>query len=628
MLRRLRTEAGLAYARKWGLIGILIGLGAAAGALFFLAASEAVGTLALDWAAGYDVPLPAGEGGVQGPVASIARLWMLPVVAAIGGLVGGYLVWRFAPETGGIGTNAAIDAFHKNTGVSLRAVIVKAVSAAISLGSGLTTGREGPVAQIGAGAGTSISASLGLTQRERNIALAAGLGAGIAAIFRAPLAGAVLAAEVFYREDLEVEALFPALIASVTGYAVVGYAIGFRPIFATGLGSLAFSSPFALALYALLGVGCALAARLMIATLRRSQTYFKRFRFYVATTIGALATGLIAMVLPTVTGTGYGWVQFALFEDFSNFPFYDNVGSQVLLIPAILLVAALAEILASSLTLGSGNSGGIFGPSIVTGGLLGAAFGYTVGYFLPGLAENPAHFAVVGMVAFFAGAAKAPISTIVMIAEMTGGYVLLGPSMVAVFTSFVLSGKGSVFPAQVRSRLESLSHADEFAPIILRKTKVQDVLRKPEFTVDPHWPVDQVLQAISKKRTRSVPVVDGGKLVGMISRQDLLGVRPEQRSTRTVSEVMSTKLVTAKPQEDLYSVLERLLTNDVAILPVIDAKAPDKLVGLVGRREIAASIAKERQRVAKGLHPAAPPQADTLKKLSFFTRARRPPEEK
>jgi CIC family chloride channel protein len=588
--------------------------------------SEAVGALALGLAAGVDVPLPAGEGGTASTVAPTARLWMVPIVAALGGLAGGYLVWRFAPEARGIGTNAAIEAFHKNTGVSLRAVIVKAVSAAISLGTGLTTGREGPVAQIGAGTGSTISARLGLTQRERNIALAAGLGAGIAAIFRAPLAGAVLAAEVFYREDLEVEALFPALIASVTGYAVVGYAIGFTPIFSTGLGSLAFSSPFALALYGLLGVGCAMAARLMIATLRRSQTFFRRYRLYIATTMGALATGLIAMIFPTVMGTGYGWMQFALLEDFTSFPFYGALGPEALLIPLILLAAALAEIIAASLTLGSGNSGGIFGPSIVTGGLLGAAFGYTVNYFLPGLAENPAHFAVVGMVAFFAGAAKAPISTIVMIAEMTGGYVLLGPSMVAVFTSFVLSGKGSVFPAQVRSRLESLSHADEFAPIILRKTKVQDVLRTPEFTVDPHWPVDQVLQAISKKRTRSVPVLEGGKLVGMVSRQDLLGVRPDQRAARTVAEVMSSKLVTAKPQEDLYVVLERLLTNDVAIVPVLDPKSPEKLVGLVGRREIAAAIAKERQRVATGLHPAAPPQADTLKKLSFFTRARRPPE--
>jgi CIC family chloride channel protein len=503
---------------------------------------------------------------------------------------------------------------------------VKALASAVALGSGLTTGREGPVAQIGAGAGTSISSSLGLTQRERNIALAAGLGAGIAAIFRAPLAGAVLAAEVFYREDLEVEALFPALIASVTGYAVVGYAVGFTPIFSTGLGSLAFSSPFALVLYAVLGVGCAMAARLLIATLRRSQSYFRRYRLYVATTLGALATGMIAMIFPTVTGNGYGWMQFALFNDFSSFPLFEIVGSQAMLIPLILLAAALAEILASSLTLGSGNSGGIFGPSIVTGGLLGAAFGYSVNYFLPGLSENPAHFAVVGMVAFFAGAAKAPISTIVMIAEMTGGYVLLGPSMIAVFTSFVLSGKGSIFPAQVKSRLESLSHADEFAPIILHKTKVEEVLRTSEFTVDPHWPLDQVLQAISKKRTRSVPVVDAGKLVGMVSRQDLLGVRPEQRADRTVAEVMASKLVTAKPQEDLYAVLERLLTNDIALLPVVDPKSPDRLLGLVGRREIAAAIAKERRRVATGLHQAAPPRADTVKKLSFFTRARRPPE--
>ena len=152
-------------------------------------------------------------------------------VTTAAGLVGGLLTWKFAPQTAGIGTNAAIRAFHNNEKLSFKISLFKLITSAITIGGGLTSGREGPIAQIGATTGASIAGALKLTARERNIALAAGLGAGIAAIFKAPLAGAIIAAEIFYKEDFEVEALVPGLIASVIGYTIVGGATGFQPIF-------------------------------------------------------------------------------------------------------------------------------------------------------------------------------------------------------------------------------------------------------------------------------------------------------------------------------------------------------------------------------------------------------------
>ena len=213
---------GATFLRKWGFIGILIGIGAGLGALVLTWAISFITKYVLGTLVGYTPPLPGGEGGNDDYHFHMTRAWALPLVTTGAGLIGGLLTWKFAPSTAGIGTNAAIRAFHKNEKVKFHVSIFKLLTSAITIGGGLTSGREGPIAQIGAATGASIADLLKLTARERNIALAAGLGAGIAAIFKAPLAGAIIAAEIFYKEDFEVEALVPGLVASVIGYTIVG----------------------------------------------------------------------------------------------------------------------------------------------------------------------------------------------------------------------------------------------------------------------------------------------------------------------------------------------------------------------------------------------------------------------
>ena len=202
---------------------------------------------------GYIPPLPGGEGGMSQYSFHMSRPWMLPLVTTAAGLVGGFFTWKFAPQTAGIDTNAAIRAFHNSEKLNFKTSIFKLVTSAITIGGGLTSGREGPIAQIGASAGAGIAGLLKLSARERNIALAAGLGAGIAAIFKAPLAGAIIAAEIFYKEDFEVEALVPALIAAVVGYSIVGAAAGFQPVFTPPRQATQFDHPWTLILFALLG---------------------------------------------------------------------------------------------------------------------------------------------------------------------------------------------------------------------------------------------------------------------------------------------------------------------------------------------------------------------------------------
>jgi len=577
---------GASFLRKWGFIGILIGIGAGLGALALTWFIGVVNHFVLGTLVGYTPPLPGGEGGSDDYTFHMARRWALPLVTTGIGLIGGVLTWKFAPSTAGIGTNAAIRAFHKNEKVKFHISIFKLITSGLTIGGGLTSGREGPIAQIGAATGASIADLLKLTARERNIALAAGLGAGIAAIFKAPLAGAIIAAEIFYKEDFEVEALVPGLIASVIGYTIVGAATGFQPVFTPPLPTTQFDHPLSLVLFALLGVGCALLARFMFAVFFPIQSFFKRFPLWVATALGGLCTGLVGLAVPYVIGTGYGWAQFAI---------SDKVG---LIPPTMLLVAAIAEIVSASFTLGSGNSGGIFGPCVVTGGMFGGAFGYAAAHFFPHTVTHPGTYAIVGMIAFFAAGAKAPISTIIMISEMTGGYGLLGPAMFAVVTAFILSGKRTIFPAQVDSRLESPFHADEFEPIVLRRVKTAEVMIHLPVYINSNAPVCEAMSLMGDYGLASLPVVENHKLSGRITLLAIHRVAEAQRQTLPVKEIMAKEIATAYPDDDLFTIMKRFAARDVGNLPVVTHELPDRPIGLITRSGLWAALETAKEQLA------------------------------
>lgn len=591
-------EEGATFLRKWGFIGILIGIGAGLGALTLIWFIEFINHYLLTTIVGYTPPLPGGEGGTSEYIFHMSRPWLLPLVTGGAGLVGGFLVWKFAPETAGIGTNAAIRAFHNGERVKFRTSLFKLVTSAITIGGGLTSGREGPIAQIGASTGSSIARMLKLTARERNIALAAGLGAGIAAIFKAPLAGAIIGAEIFYKEDFEVEALVPGLIASVVGYTIVGSVMGFQPIFNPPPEMMQFTNPLSLMLFALLGVGCGLLARTMFGIYFRVEAFFKRFPLWQSAAIGGFCTGLVGLAIPSVIGTGYGWGQFAIGKDpvllscpaLLAIPHGQEMGFFV-----ILSLAAVAEIICSSLTLGSGNSGGIFGPSVVTGGMFGGAFGCLATHFFPNVEPYPGNFAIVGMVAFFGAAAKAPISTIIMISEMTGGYGLLAPAMFAVVTAFILSGKKSIFPAQVNAKTDSPYHADEFEPIVLRRVKVSDVMTHLPVFVNSEASVADAMGLMGDYGLSGLPVVAEHKLCGRITLLASHRIPESKRSDTKVKEVMSADLFRAHPDEDLFTILKRFAAKDVGHFPVVTRDIPDVPIGLITRSGLwtALEIAKE-----------------------------------
>ena len=298
------------YLAKWVVVGLLIGIIAGVGALGFYIAIQAVTNLMLGGITGFYPPNPAGEGAALATVSP--NFLLIPLSTIVGGLIAGVLVYRLAPEAEGHGTDEAIAAFHRRDGkIRRRIPVVKALASAFTIGSGGSGGREGPTAQIAAGFGSFVGDLLKLPVRDKRVAVAVGIGAGIGAIFKSPFGGAILSGEILYSGgDFEVEALIPSFIASPIGYVIFASYTGFAPIFGTGL-TYAFTQPRNLLIYAVLGIVCGLVGRLHTTTFYSVRKLFSRLPVtrYARPMVGAAVAGVIGVFFPQVLGLGYGFLQ-------------------------------------------------------------------------------------------------------------------------------------------------------------------------------------------------------------------------------------------------------------------------------------------------------------------------------
>jgi len=398
--------------------------------------------------------------GVLEPEATVpsglARLW-LPLVTTLGGLLSGWVVYRWAPEAEGHGTDAAIGAYHRRGGdIRPRIPLVKAIASALTIGSGGVAGREGPTAQISVGLGTLLADRAGLRGQERRSLLLAGMAAGLSAMFRAPLGMAIFAVEILYSGMVfESEALIYTVIAAVTSYAFYGMFAGWSRLFEIPAG-LSVHHPGALLSFALLGVAAGLLGAVLPSLLYRVRDLFRRLPGppHIRPALGGLAVGLMALAAPEVLGTGYGWVELAMAEKLTL---------------ATVMLILLLKGPAMALTIGSGGSGGVFAPTVTIGAMLGAAVGMSLNALMPGIDIPVAAFVLVGMAAVFSGAARTPISTLIMVAEMTGGYDLIVPAMLANILAFLVqrsltanSPYPTLYESQVESREDSPLHRGVF----------------------------------------------------------------------------------------------------------------------------------------------------------------------
>lgn len=544
-------------------VGIVAGLGAA-GFHYLLGLSK---HLFMDGIAGYRPGGPSGEAELFAPTVRPLSRWLLFVLPALGGLASGLLVYWLAPEAGGHGTDAAIDAYHHRDGkIRARVPLVKAVTAAITIGTGGSAGREGPIAQIGAGLGSNLARWLGLSTRQRRTIMVAGMGAGIGAIFRAPLAGALFAAEVLYRDmDMEPEVVAPGILSSIVAYSTFGSIFGWHALFDTP--EFRFRSPLELGPYLALALVVALGGRLYPQVFYGVRDRFRAFALpkWAKPALGGLVVGAIGLFVPQALSTGFGVLQGA----------FSGEGTVLM----FLLIAA-AKMLTTSFTVATGGSGGVFGPAVVIGGSLGGAVGLLFHRWTPTLVPDPGAFAMVGMAGFFSAAAHVPISTVIMVSEMTGNYHLLVPTMFVCMLGFLLVRRHSIFEKQIPGRSSSPAHQRSIIRTMLERTTVSDILalrpRSQPVAVSERTSLPVLIERFASSDNTCLPVVnDAGALSGVLSGlavQRALGRRPATHEHITARELASPA-VTVTAEQSLHAALTKMSAFDCEDLLVVNAES-------------------------------------------------------
>lgn len=561
---------------RWLLLGIIVGIGSglAASGLYYLL--QLAKYYALTMFAGFSAPAPAGEHLFESTSALVFQRWIFFLLPAVGGLIGGCIVYFFAPEAEGHGTDAMIDAFHNKGGrIRARVPLIKGIATVITLATGGSAGREGPIAQIGAGIGSTIARLFKLSPRERRILLLAGCGGGLAAIFRAPLGAALTAIEVLYREDLETEAFIPTVISSITAFIIFTGFFGHQPVFA--FINYTFSDPRELLFYVILGLVCIPVGIAFIKIFYWSRDHlFRPLRLpdYLKPALGGLGVGCIGLVLPQVYGDGWGWIQLAIMGKIS-------IG--------MMIAAGLLKIIATTLTISSGGSGGVFGPSLFIGGMLGGAVGFVSQHFYPDIVSHPGAFVVVGMASFFAGVANAPLGSLLMCCEMTQGYGLIAPLMIVSIIAILFTRKYSIYQNQVQNRPHSPAHTADFTINILAEMKVQSIFKPEHIAPIPKtMTYGQLKNIFSQSIKECFPVHDeNGLLVGSINWDHARPIVYEQGIEELIiaGDIMVPP-ETVTPDNNLYEALVKFLKTNQEELLVVSAEDSNLVLGVLRHDDV------------------------------------------
>jgi chloride channel protein, CIC family len=569
-------QYGWAGQFRWPLLSIVVGLIAGLGAILF--------EESLRWALYQFIHLPTGfiepqKGAETDLVNSLAsiRSWLFLLIPTLGGLVSGLIVFSIAPEAEGHGTDAMIDAFHHRGGyIRKRVPIVKIIASALTIGSGGSAGKEGPIAQIGAGFGSFFASVLRLKPRDRRILVLAGASGGIGAIFHAPLGAALFAPEVLYQAtEFEFEAILPCIVSAIVASSVFDQYFGRQALFFPG--SVNFNL-IELIPYVFFSFVCAAVGYVYVKFFYGSRDlFFKKLPLprILLPAVGGFLLGVSALLAPQIMDGGYGWIQAAM---------------EGKIFWGTMLILVFMKILATSCTISSGGSGGVFGPSVFIGAMLGGAFGYLGHTLAPTWIVNPTSFVVVGIGGFFAGVAKVPISSIIMACEMCGNYTLLVPLMLVSSISYILLGKTSLYEKQVISRLSSPVHMGEFARGVLGGLQVKDAIVPQSVTSIPEkMPFNELVTIVTHSKDYHFPVVNGdGRMTGILSINDIREVLLEESIANLIvaKDVATPNVVKVFLDESLQDAMDKMARINVDELPVVSEANPDKIITMLSKRDI------------------------------------------
>jgi CIC family chloride channel protein len=521
--------------------------------------------------------------------------YALLLIPLLGALPVGLLVTRVAPEAKGHGVPEIMEA-EAVRGGRIRPVVVlaKCVASALCIGSGGSVGREGPIAQIGAALGSTLGQWFRVSDERIKLLVVCGSAAGIAATFNAPIAGVFFALEVILG-DFSAGAFGTVVLSSLVASVVSHIFLQDQPVFLQ-VPQYALVNPWVeLPLYLLLGLLAALVAIAFIKTLYWTEGLFDGLRFpsWLKPAAGGLLLGAVGLLSPSITsgaathggvagkpdvfGSGFGAIE-AVLEG--------GVQGPILAIARILALLVLCKLLATTFTLGSGNSGGVFAPSLFMGAMLGGAFGALVHTLLPQATAAPGAYAIVGMAALFAGAARAPITAILILFEMTGDYRIILPLMFAVVVSVVVArrlSRESIYTEKLVRRGIQLRFGRDVN--MMEMVLVGEAMTPGFQTVPETMPRSQLLAEFDRTKHHGFPVVDSaGELVGMVTLEDL--GRTIAKEAQTVGEICTRDLLVLRSDQTLNDALRLFGLHDVGRIPVVDQANSRRLVGVLRRADV------------------------------------------
>ncbi len=557
-------------------IALLIGLSTGAGAVIFRYLIDFVEFIGYTW-----MPKIAP---------SLGKLNVV-VVPAIGGLIVGLLIYNFAQEAKGHGVPEVMEAVALRGG-KIRPVValVKSLASAISIGSGGSVGREGPIVQIGSSIGSTIGQRLHMSDDKVRILVACGAAGGIAATFNAPIAGVIFALEVILGE-FSVKHFSQVVISSVAA-SVVGQAVfGDIPAFLIPV-EYGITSLWEFAFYPLLSILAALLGVLFVRSLYWAEDLFGNWKSipeWLKPMIGGILLGGLALLYPSITGV-----------EWEGLPQIFNVGYDVIesalagkLVLGVALSLLFLKLIATILTLGSGGSGGVFAPSLFMGAMLGTVFELGIRMIFPTIIAPPGAYALIGMAATFTAAAHAPITAVIILFELTGDYRIILPLMLTVVITTIISQqllKGeSIYTLKLSRRGVHLNRGRDVD--ILEGVLVQEVMSHDFTIISMNDTISNLSILLNKSYSHGAVVLDEeGKLFGIITVSDLRNaISSNLNLDKTFVRDLATKradLLFTYADETIGQALYRMGSRGLGRLPVVSRDDPGKILGLVRRQNI------------------------------------------
>ncbi|GAB4481020.1 MAG: hypothetical protein Kow00124_28320 [Anaerolineae bacterium] len=517
--------------------------------------------------------------------------WGMVIIPAVGGLLVGPLIYFFAREAKGHGVPEVMEAIALKGGrIRPIVVVVKAIASALTIGTGGSVGREGPIVQIGAAAGSTLGQALRLPEERIRNLVACGAAGGIAATFNAPIAGVIFALEVILGE-LNVGHVGTIVISAVTANTLTRAILGTEYAFPVPE-PYTIQSVWEYAFYTVLGVLAALVAVLYVRTLYFTEDVFEHGSHipgWLQPAVGGALMGVLVLLYPLVSpalqysdmpqvfGGGYALIAAAL-------------SNRVGILAALALI--FLKMAATNLTLGSGGSGGIFAPSLFMGAMLGVVVGGVANLLFPGIAAPPGAYALVGMGAVFAGTAHAPITAAIILFELTGDYRIILPLMLTIVIAMLISRRmlegESIYTLKLKRRGVRLRSGRDVD--ILEGVTVEEIMQRDPDTVRSDMTITALSDELDRTHHHGIAVVDAdGRLWGIVTLTDLDRAVSRNISRRTtVAEIGTPRshLLVAYPDETIGAVLARLGTRGLGHLPVVSRDHPDRLVGMIGRADI------------------------------------------